>query len=68
MAFLHMADGRTYRTDAEYTPLRSCIFEDKTDPIEGVVFGPGNPPAWIEVAVQGGYIAFNRAQVVAVRP
>ena len=63
-----MADGMAYRTESDYRLLRSAIFEDKVDPIPGVVFGPGNPPAWIEVQVQGGSITFTRAQVVAIRP
>lgn len=63
-----MADGRTYSTDVPYAPLRACVFEDKNDPLPGVVFGPGNPPTWIEVSVQGGFITFSRSQVVAIRP
>ncbi len=68
MSVLQMADGQSHNCPIDYATLRGLVFEAKNTAIDGVVMGPGNPPMWIEVPVDGGRLTITRVNVVALRP
>ena len=69
MSVLSMADGQSHNCPIEYVTLRGILFESRnTSGVAGVTYGPGNPPAWIELPIDGGSITVTRSNVVAIRP